>query len=295
MADWARLESVCTSGYRGFESHPLRQLGNVFVGSPSARARQPILSANWNMKRKTMTTLVVGASGATGRLLVKHLLNRGLNIKVIVRSPDNLPEDIRSHGNLSVIHASVLDLSDAEMVQHVNGCDAVASCLGHNMSFRGIYGHPRMLVTEATRRLCNAIKANKPEKPVRFVLMNTAGNSNRDIPERISFGQQCVIWLVRALLPPHLDNERAADYLRRKIGQNDRTIEWVAVRPDNLIDESEVTEYEVHSSPIRSAIFDAGKTSRINVGHFMADLITDDDIWRKWKGQMPVIYNKTSS
>ena len=30
---------------RGFESHSLRQLGNVFVGSPSARARQPILSA----------------------------------------------------------------------------------------------------------------------------------------------------------------------------------------------------------------------------------------------------------
>jgi len=25
-----------------------RQLGNVFVSSPSARARQPILSANWN-------------------------------------------------------------------------------------------------------------------------------------------------------------------------------------------------------------------------------------------------------
>ena len=25
-----------------------RQLGNVFVGSPSARARQPILTANWN-------------------------------------------------------------------------------------------------------------------------------------------------------------------------------------------------------------------------------------------------------
>src|SRR3990167_6421017 len=33
---------------RGFESHPLRQLGNEVIGSPSARARQPILSANWN-------------------------------------------------------------------------------------------------------------------------------------------------------------------------------------------------------------------------------------------------------
>jgi nucleoside-diphosphate-sugar epimerase len=238
-----------------------------------------------------MMTLVVGASGATGRLLVEQLLNRGQNAKVIVRLPDKLPEAVKNHDNLSVIQASVLDLSDAEMAQHVNGCDAVASCLGHNMSLKGIYGHPRRLVTDATRRLCSAIKANKSEAPVKFVLMNTAGNSNRDLHEQISFGQKCVIGLLRLLLPPQVDNEKAADYLRTKVGQNDRAIEWVAVRPDNLIDESEVTEYEVHSSPIRSAIFDAGSTSRINVGHFMADLITDDDTWNKWKGQMPVIYN----
>jgi hypothetical protein len=68
-----------------------------------------------------------------------------------------------------------------------------------------------------------------------------------------------------------------------------------AVRPDTLINEDEVTEYEVHPSPTRSAIFDAGKTSRINVGHFMAELITDDELWNRWKGQMPVIYIKESS
>ena len=237
-------------------------------------------------------TLVVGASGATGRLLVKQLLNRGLKVKVIVRSPDTLLEDIRSHENISVIHASVLDLGDAEIARHVNGCDAVASCLGHNMSLRGVYGHPRRLVTDATRRLCKAIKANKPDQPVRFVLMNTAGNRNRDLSERISVAQKFVIWLLRLLLPPTIDNEKAADYLRTEIGQNDGGIEWVAVRPDNLIDEGEVTEYTVHASPTRSAIFDAGTTSRINVGHFMADLITDHEIWNKWKGQMPVIYNK---
>ena len=242
-----------------------------------------------------MTTLVVGASGATGRLLVKHLLNRGLNVKVIVRLPDRLPEDIRNHDNLSLICASVLDLSDTEIVQQVNGCGAVASCLGHNMSLKGIYGHPRRLVTDATRRLCDAIKSNKPEAPVRFVLMNTAGNSNRDIPERISFAQKCVVGLIRLLLPPHVDNEKAADYLRTKIGNNNGMIEWAVVRPDTLIDESEVTEYDVYPSPIRSAIFDAGLTSRINVGHFMADLITDNDTWNKWKGQMPIIYNKASS
>jgi NAD(P)H-binding len=239
-----------------------------------------------------MTTLVVGANGATGRLLVQHLLNRGLNIKVIVRSPDRLPEDIRSHGNLAVIQASVLDLSDAEMVQQVNGCDAVASCLGHNLSLKGIFGHPRRLVTDTTRRLCQTIEANKSDKPTKFVLMNNAGNSNRDFHEPISFSQQCVMGLIRLLLPPHVDNEQAADYLRTKIGQNNESIEWVSVRPDNFIDEDRVTECEVYASPIRSAIFDAGVTSRINVAHFMADLITDDDTWNKWKGQMPVIYNQ---
>ncbi len=242
-----------------------------------------------------MTILVVGATGATGRLLVEQLVNRNQHVKVIVRSPNKLPEVLKNHDHLSVIRASVLDLSDTEMARHVNGCDAVASCLGHNMSLRGIYGHPRRLVTDATRRLCNAIKANKSEEPTKFVLMNTAGNSNRDLHEPISFGQRWVVGLLRLLLPPQVDNEMAADYLRTNIGQNDGTIEWAVVRPDSLINEDRVTEYEVHPSPTKSAIFDAGSTSRINVGHFMADLIIDDETWDRWEGQMPVIYNKASA
>jgi hypothetical protein len=222
---------------------------------------------------------------------VEELLNRGQDVKIVVRSLDSLPEILKRHSKLSVIEASVLDLSDTEMAQHVRGCEAVASCLGHNMSSKGLFGAPRRLVIEVTRRLCNAIKKNEPSEPVKFVLMNTAGNSNRDLNEPISFSQKCVIGLLRLLLPPHLDNEKAADYLRTEIGQKDQMIEWAAVRPDNLTDENGVTDYEVHPSPTRSAIFDAGLTSRINVGHFMADLIMDDDTWNKWKGKMPVIYN----
>lgn len=241
-----------------------------------------------------MNNLIVGASGATGRLLTEELLNRGQFVKVIVRSPDKLPAAIRNHDHLTVIQASVLDLSDAELAQHAQGCDAVASCLGHNMTLKGLFGHPRKLVTDATRRLCEAIRANGPGKPVKFVLMNTTGNRNRDLDEPIPFSQKFVVGLLRLLLPPHRDNELAADFLRRKVGQNDALIEWTAVRPDNLIDEDEVTAYEVHPSPIRSAIFNPGQTSRINVGYFMAELITVDDIWQKWRGQMPVIYNKVS-
>ena len=239
-----------------------------------------------------MNILIAGATGATGRLLVKQLIERGHSVKVIVRSLDNLPESLRNHDNLSVVQASILDLSDAEMALHVKDCDAVASCLGHNLTLKGIYGQPRKLVTDATRRLCKAIEANKPEGRTKFVLMNTTGNRNHDLDEPISFAQKCVIGLLRPLLPPHADNEQAAEYLRSHVGQNTKLIKWVVVRPEGLIDEEGVTEYTLHPSPIRSAIFDPGKTSRINVAHFMAELITNEATWEQWKGQMPVIYNK---
>lgn len=238
-----------------------------------------------------MTTLVVGASGATGQHLVAQLLKQGQRVIAIVRSAEKLPESLRKENRLKIIEARILDLSDSEMAEHVAGCDAVASCLGHNLTLKGIYGRPRRLVTDAARRLCATIKANKPDKPVKYVLMNSSGCRNRDLDEPISLGQKSVIALLRLLLPPHADNEEAADFLRTKIGQNDAMIEWTAVRPDGLIDESSVTEYEVHPSPIRSAIFNAGKVSRINVAHFMATLIGNDDLWQKWKGQMPVIYS----
>ena len=99
--------------------------------------------------------------------------------------------------------------------------------------------------------------------------------------------------MLRLLLPPHVDNEKAADYLRTQIGQNNESIDWVAVRPDGLINEDNVSNYEIYPSPTRSAIFNAGKVSRINVAHFMASLITDDNLWSNWKGQMPVIYSKS--
>ncbi len=238
-----------------------------------------------------MTTLIVGATGATGKLLVKELLDRREHVKAVVRSSDRLPKALRDHPNLSIIEANILDLTDQEMAEHVRGCSAVASCLGHNLSFKGLFGRPWRLVTDATHRLCSALKENGSDQPSKFVLMNTTGVRNRDLNEQISMAQRFVIGLLRVCLPPHADNENAADYLRTKMGQDDRAVEWVAVRPDGLIDQDVISDYELHASPTRSAIFNAGKTSRINVSHFMADLITDPEVWLQWKGRMPVIYN----
>jgi nucleoside-diphosphate-sugar epimerase len=239
-----------------------------------------------------ITTLAVGANGATGSQLVRELLNRNVNVKVLVRGTEKLPQDIRTHKNLTVLEASILQLSDNEIADYIKDCDAVASCLGHNISFKGICGNPKMLVTDSVKKLCNAINKNNPAKPVKFVLMNTTANKNKDINEKSTFPERAVFSVLKNLLPPQLDNELAADYLRNDIGNNG-FIEWSIVRPDTLINENAVSEYIVLPSPIRSPIFNAGKTSRINVGHFMSELITNDGVWNQWKGKMPVIYNKT--
>lgn len=238
-----------------------------------------------------MNILITGASGATGRRLVHDLLSRGEKVTAVVRSTEKLSEWLGDE-NLTIVKASVLELSDKALAGHVQGCDAVVSCLGHNLTFKGMYGKPRRLVTETTRRLCAAIKANQAQKPVKLVLMNTTGNRNHDLHEPVSFAEKIVVALLRLLLPPYADNIEAAEYLRTQIGQHHPQIEWTAVRPDGLIDEDSVSPYEIHPSPIRSAIFNAGKVSRINVARFMAELITDNNTWNHWKGQMPVIYSK---
>ncbi|MEM9161238.1 MAG: NAD(P)-binding oxidoreductase [Verrucomicrobiota bacterium] len=238
-----------------------------------------------------MKILVVGATGQTGRLLVEQLLLRGKEVLAVIREKDRIPEKLRRHENLQLIEGSVLSFSDEQLAPLANGCDAVASCLGHNLSFRGIFGQPRRLVTDTLKRLATAIEAKEPDPPIKFVLMNTTGNRNRDLNEPVSLAQKFIVTLIRLLLPPHADNEDAADYLRTEIGQESKVIRWVVVRPDGLIHENEISEFETHPSPTRSAIFNPGKTSRINVACFMADLLTNPDNWAKWEGRMPVLYN----
>jgi len=240
-----------------------------------------------------MTTLVVGASGATGRLLVEQLLDQGEMVKIIIRSVDYLPDAMINNNQLIITESNLLEMTDAELKAHVQDCNAVISCLGHNLTFNGMFGHPRRLVKNSVMRLCKAIEATMPNTPVKFILMNTTGNQNTQAGEKVSTSQTLVVGLIRLLLPPHADNEEAAEYLQSRYSNNQTMVEWVAVRPDSLINEKYVTEYDAYASPIRSAIFDAGKTSRINVAHFMSQLVMNNHTWNKWKNQMPVIYNNT--
>jgi len=244
----------------------------------------------WDDSSK-MKVFLAGATGATGQLLARLLLERGHELCLVVRSKGRVPTELREHASVKIREAALLDLNDDELKDLVAGCHVVVSCLGHTLSFKGLYGKPRNLVTEATRRLCTVVESLRPEEPIKYILMNSSGVRNRALNEVVSLPQKAVLQLLYWLLPPHRDNERAVVFLQNTIGLSNQWIEWVAVRPDALVDAASISEYTEHPSPQRSAIFDSGKTSRINVADFMARLIEDSTLWDTWKGEMPVLYN----
>ncbi|MEQ8688497.1 MAG: NAD(P)H-binding protein, partial [Imperialibacter sp.] len=96
-----------------------------------------------------MRILVVGASGATGKQLVKQLLSKGHEVIIIVRSTESLPGLWQNDLNLTIVQASLLHLVEERLEEYVQDCQGIVSCLGHNLTLKGIFGEPRKLVTDA--------------------------------------------------------------------------------------------------------------------------------------------------
>jgi hypothetical protein len=187
-----------------------------------------------------------------------------------------------------VIEADLLGLSDEELQRHLRGCDAVVSCLGHVISAKGIWGRPRDLVARATARVCRGIEALRPPTPVRFILMSSVSvHRQGGLDARRSRAEKAFLWLLRGVLPPARDNQRAADFLLEEIGTGGEHLQWVAVRPDSLL-EGEVTEYALHEGLV-DKLFTPGHSRMANVAHFMCELATDAKAWAEWKGKLPVI------
>lgn len=264
-----------------------------------------------------MQVLVVGGTGNVGKLVLSQLLSQNHKVRAIVRSPTSLPDNISSNANLTVIQGSLLDMSQDELVNHIRGCDAVVSTLGHNMSYKGIpllgnsryplqktsqltYRHqtgilspPHYLVRDACQALCTAIQTLAPTTPTKFILLNTVGVSHPSGTDsthiRTPF-ESSFLSLITTLIPPQSDNTAAAEYIVKTIGLNNPYIQWCAVRPDGFID-GDVSEYVVFEDP-QHPFYASHKVRKANIAKFVGELVGDEGVWGKWRFKMPVIENK---
>ena len=170
-----------------------------------------------------MKILVVGASGATGRLVSAELTTRGHEVTVFVRRPEvgaELGDRVR------VAVGDVLEPADVDRA--MEGQEAVVVTLGIRenpllVRLRGSAGTALDLRSAGTRNVIEAMRRHGVE---RLVVQTThgVGTTRADLS---------LTWklLFRLLLQPQIEDTERQEELVRESG-----LSWVLVRPVSLTD-----------------------------------------------------------
>jgi nucleoside-diphosphate-sugar epimerase len=261
------------------------------------------------MDKLSGATLVLGGTGATGRYVVHQLLQLNRSVRVIVRSKKRMIEALQDidyltdksnrfpvmsditevaatlYPSLTIYEASITDLSDQQLQEHCSKVDNVVCCLGHTMSFKGMYGHPRRFVSDTVKRFSNILAGATGSKR-KFIVMTSDGVPHpSDDPH--GFWVRSIMGCIRRCVPPHADNEAAGSYFCNLIGSGN--MEWVMVRPTNLQD-GRVTKYKLYNKPV-GLLFGKQVATRANVAKLMVDLIIDENLFQEYKLRMPVVHD----
>ena len=200
-----------------------------------------------------MRVAVLGATGATGRLVVDELVRRGHEVAALTRAAPS--------GGDPAVRWVQGDARDAAAVGRlVEGADAVVSALGPR---RG----DRTLHREVAPGLISAMRAAGVR---RFVGVSGAGI---DVPgDRKSVRDRVISALVR-----RLGGEAVRDKAVERELWAASDLDWTLVRPPRLVDgpASGRIEHAASGSPRRTSL------SRADLAVFVADLAERPDYVRQ--------------
>jgi putative NADH-flavin reductase len=202
--------------------------------------------------------LILGATGATGQILMREALAQDHEVTALARDPSAVaPEDPR----LRVLQGNALDVSSVEAA--VAGQDAVLSALG-TRSVR-----PTTLFSESTQNLISAMNKHGVRR-----LVCLTGVGAGDSKGHVGF-------LYDRIMLPFVVKNIYEDKTRQEEAIKQSDLDWVIVRPARLTDEPAKGEYRV----FLGGSYTATKISRADVVAFMLAQLSDDTYVRK----MPVI------
>ena len=198
-----------------------------------------------------MKLLVFGASGGTGRELVKQALDQGHNVTAFVRDPAKL-EGVQ-HPNLKLVCGDVLDPSSVKKA--VAGQEVVLVTIGA--------GPKRTtLREEGTRNIVGAMQGTGVKRLICQSSLGV-GKSRANLP---FFTKHIVVDIfLRHAFADH-DNQEAV--LRQS------SVDWIIVRPPHLKDGPHTQTYQ-HGFPTEGADIKVW-ISRSDVADFMLKQLADD-------------------
>jgi putative NADH-flavin reductase len=202
--------------------------------------------------------LIIGATGAIGRVLMREALEQGHEVTALARNPSALaPEDHRPR----VLQGNALDASEVEAA--VAGQDAVLSALGTRST------RPTTLFSQSTHNLISAMNKHGVRRLVCITGIG-AGESKGHVG-----------FLYDRIMLPFVVKNIYEDKNRQEEAIKQSDLDWVIVRPARLTDEAAKGEYRVYLG----GSYTAKTISRADVAAFMLAQLTDETYVHK----MPVI------
>jgi putative NADH-flavin reductase len=192
-----------------------------------------------------MRILVIGASGGTGRELVREALARGHAVTAFVRNPSRLRA---TDSRLRIAVGDVLDYASLE--QGVRNQDAVLSALGHK---RWLF--PTRILSDGTRNLIRAMEAAGVRRLVCETALGVGDSWWR-------MGIYYTFFLIPFILPFYFyDKRRQEAIIRRSL------LDWTIVRPGILTNGARRGVYR-HGGDVGHWLWSA-RISRADVADFM--------------------------
>jgi len=208
-----------------------------------------------------MRILITGATGGTGREIVREALARGYQVTALARSAADaaslLPGADITEG----------DARDGDAVaKALAGCDAVISALGTKLSLL----HEETLLSTATRIL---ISEMQKKEIMRLVCITGIGAGD-------SHGHGG--FLYDHIAQPLLLSSTYRDKDRQEEEIRESGLDWTIVRPTNLKDGPATDKIRALTDLTG---FHGGSIARADVARFLISELTD----RQWACKSPVI------
>ncbi len=207
-----------------------------------------------------MKLLIIGATGATGRELVKQALADGHHITALVRNPGKLKI---SHPYLRIVKGNVLDNNKVQEV--VAGQDAVLSALGHKRFI--IYTNT---LSEGTK---NIIAAMEKQQVKRFICITSLGIND----SRFKLGLYYTLFVIPFIVFFYFMDKAKQEKMIRNSNLN-----WTIIRPGQLTNGKRRGHYK-HGTDVGNYIL-TKMISRADVAHFMLSQLNDNSYLRKAVG-----------
>jgi len=207
-----------------------------------------------------MKILIIGATGGTGRELVRQALEQGHIVTALVRNPRRLA---MRHERLTVVEGNVLDAGAVDRA--VQGQDAVLSALGHK---RWII--PSSTLSRGTQNIVHAMK----QHGVRRIVCETSLGVGDSVGR---LGLYYTLFVIPFIVLFYFLDKGKQETIIRQSG-----LDWIIVRPAKLTNGRRRGTYR-HGPDVGSYIL-TRSISRADTAEFMLRQLTENTYLHKSPG-----------